>query len=146
MCTHTDTHTRRMKTISAIHSVHLAPISIPQIRQCIQFKVIIILLLTVMWRCWQAIGYLIPLMDAEYANYYTREVMLILIREFQSPDEEMKKIVLKVVKQCCATDGVEPQYIKDEVLPPFFKHFWNQRMALDRRNYRQVGLLSRSYS
>ena len=26
----------------------------------------------------------------------TREVMLILIREFQSPDEEMKKIVLKV--------------------------------------------------
>jgi len=80
-------------------------------------------------------------MDAEYANYYTREVMLILIREFQSPDEEMKKIVLKVVKQCCATDGVEPQYIKDEVLPSFFKHFWNQRMALDRRNYRQVGLL-----
>ena len=55
---------------------------------------------------------MIPLMDAEYANYYTREVMLILIREFQSPDEEMKKIVLKVVKQCCSTDGVEAQYIK----------------------------------
>jgi len=35
-------------------------------------------------------------MDAEYASYYTKEVMLILIREFQSPDEEMKKIVLKV--------------------------------------------------
>lgn len=35
-------------------------------------------------------------MDAEYASYYTREVMLILIREFASPDEEMKKIVLKV--------------------------------------------------
>lgn len=92
----------------------------------------------------KAIGYLIPLMDAEYANYYTREVMLILIREFQSPDEEMKKIVLKVVKQCCATDGVEPQYIKDEILPPFFKHFWNQRMALDRRNYRQVCILGDS--
>ena len=44
----------------------------------------------------------------------------------------------QVVKQCCATDGVEPQYIKDNILPPFFKHFWNQRMALDRRNYRQV--------
>ncbi|KAJ3642146.1 hypothetical protein Zmor_024955 [Zophobas morio] len=86
----------------------------------------------------KAIGYLIPLMDAEYANYYTREVMLILIREFQSPDEEMKKIVLKVVKQCCSTDGVEPQYIKEEILPQFFKHFWNHRMALDRRNYRQL--------
>ena len=48
----------------------------------------------------KAIGYLIPLMDPEYANYYTREVMLILIREFQSPDEEMKKIVLKVSLSC----------------------------------------------
>ena len=38
-------------------------------------------------------------MDAEYAYHYTREVMIILIREFQSPDEEMKKIVLKV--SCC---------------------------------------------
>ena len=35
-------------------------------------------------------------MDAMYANYYTREVMVILVREFQTPDEEMKKIVLKV--------------------------------------------------
>lgn len=41
-------------------------------------------------------------MDAEYANYYTREVMLILIREFQSPDEEMKKIVLKVLVPDCS--------------------------------------------
>jgi splicing factor 3B subunit 1 len=77
-------------------------------------------------------------MDAEYANHYTREVMLILIWEFQSPDEEMKNIVLKVVKQCCGTDGVELQYIKVEILPHFIKHFWNHRMALDRRNYRQV--------
>jgi splicing factor 3B subunit 1 len=33
---------------------------------------------------------------------------------------------------------VEPQYIKDEVLSPFFKSFWNQRMALDKRNFRQL--------
>jgi len=50
----------------------------------------------------------------------------------------MKKIVLKVVKQCCSTDGVEAAYIKDDILPHFFKHFWNHRMALDRRNYRQL--------
>lgn len=86
----------------------------------------------------KAIGYIIPLMDDEYANYYTKEVMVILIREFQSPDEEMKKIVLKVVKQCSATDGVMPAYIKEEILPEFFKHFWVRRMALDRRNYKQV--------
>lgn len=45
----------------------------------------------------------------------------------------------QVVKQCCGTDGVEANYIKTEILPPFFKHFWQHRMALDRRNYRQVG-------
>ena len=104
--------------------------------------------------------------------------MLILIREFQSPDEEMKKIVLKVgpsevcilsdtpigdvdnsmshglfnifacllfsqvVKQCCATDGVEADYIRQEILPDYFRHFWNHRMALDRRNYKQVMFLA----
>lgn len=30
---------------------------------------------------------------------YTQEVMVILIRQFQSPDEEMKKIVLKVRRE-----------------------------------------------
>ena len=55
----------------------------------------------------KAIGFIIPLMDAMYANYYTREVMVILVREFQTPDEEMKKIVLKVRRyahlwECCA--------------------------------------------
>lgn len=86
----------------------------------------------------KAIGFIIPLMDPEYANYYTKEVMVILIREFQSPDEEMKKIVLKVVKQCAGTEGVQPAYVKEEILPEFFKNFLVRRMALDRRNYQQV--------
>eukprot|EP00850_Spirogloea_muscicola_P020877 SM000229S07513 [mRNA] locus=s229:150597:158007:+ [translate_table: standard] len=86
----------------------------------------------------KAIGFIIPLMDANYASYYTKEVMVVLIREFQSPDEEMKKIVLKVVKQCVATDGVEAEYIRKEILPEFFRNFWVRRMALDRRNYRQL--------
>lgn len=86
----------------------------------------------------KSIGFIIPLMDAMYANYYTREVMVILVREFQTPDEEMKKIVLKVVKQCVGTDGVEPDYIRHEILPEFFRNFWVRRMALDRRNYRQL--------
>eukprot|EP00884_Botryococcus_braunii_P022437 jgi/Botrbrau1/8878/Bobra.50_2s0033.1 len=86
----------------------------------------------------KAIGFIIPLMDAMYANYYTRELMVILVREFQTPDEEMKKIVLKVVKQCVGTEGVQPDYIRAEILPDFFRNFWVRRMALDRRNYRQL--------
>ena len=37
-------------------------------------------------------------MDAEHSLDYTREVMPILIREFETKEDEMKKIVLKVVK------------------------------------------------
>jgi splicing factor 3B subunit 1 len=46
----------------------------------------------------KAIGFIVLLMDPKYAEYYTKEVTVILIREFQTSDEEMKKIVLKVVK------------------------------------------------
>ncbi|CEO60317.1 Putative U2 snrnp component prp10 [Penicillium brasilianum] len=86
----------------------------------------------------KAVGYIIPLMDEEYANYYTSQIMEILLREFSSPDEEMKKVVLKVVSQCSSTDGVTANYLKEHVLTDFFKSFWVRRMALDRRNYRQV--------
>ncbi|EXJ60355.1 U2 snRNP component prp10 [Cladophialophora yegresii CBS 114405] len=86
----------------------------------------------------KAVGYIIPLMDEEYANYYTSQIMEILLREFASPDEEMKKVVLKVVSQCASTDGVTAGYLKEHVLQEFFKSFWVRRMALDKRNYRQV--------
>jgi splicing factor 3B subunit 1 len=77
-------------------------------------------------------------MDPEYASYYVSNVVPILIREFQTTDEEMKKYVLVVIKQCAATEGVTPTYIRQEILPEFFKAFWVRRMALDRRNYKQL--------
>lgn len=86
----------------------------------------------------KAVGFIIPIMKPTFANYYTREIMPIIIREFASPDEEMKKIVLKVVKQVCGHDGITSAYIRDEVLPEFFRNFWVRRMALDKRNYRAV--------
>ena len=86
----------------------------------------------------KAVGYIIPLMDEEYANYYTSQIMEILLREFSSPDEEMKKVVLKVVSQCAGTEGVTAGYLKEHVLDDFFKSFWVRRMALDKRNYKQV--------
>ena len=86
----------------------------------------------------KAVGYVIPLMEDEYASSLTRAVMPTLLRQFHSPDEEMKKIVMKVIKQCVATAGVEPEYIREEILPKFFENFWIRRMALDRRNHNQV--------
>lgn len=86
----------------------------------------------------KAIGFVIPLMEESYASHYTKLVMPILLREFHSPDEQMKRTVLKVIEQCVATAGVEPDYIRTEILPEFFRNFWVRRMALDRRNYNQV--------
>lgn len=86
----------------------------------------------------KAIGYVIPLMEASYANYYAREVNFILTREFRSPDEEMKTVVLTVVRQCVACDGVEAEYVRTDIVPDYFQSFWVRRMALDRRNFRAV--------
>ncbi|KAI6006645.1 armadillo-type protein [Pisolithus orientalis] len=86
----------------------------------------------------KVIGFIIPLMDPEYASYYMKEVMVILIHKFQMSDEEMKKIVLKVIKQCAAANGVTAQYIKQDVLPDFFKSFWIYRMALDRAGVSEI--------
>ncbi|CCE93437.1 U2 snRNP complex subunit HSH155 TDEL_0G00700 [Torulaspora delbrueckii] len=81
----------------------------------------------------RALGNLIPLMDAEYAGYYTEEIMRVVNREFDSPDDEMKKAVLMVLQKCCKTEGVTPKYLRQEVAPNFFKYFWVRRTALDRQ-------------
>lgn len=86
----------------------------------------------------KAIGHIIPLMDADLASMYTARVVPTLVREFASSDKNMKEIVLKVVEQCCSTEGVQPQYIKDEILPKFFLHYWNNRAADDHHNHRQL--------
>lgn len=62
----------------------------------------------------KAVGYIIPLMDETRASRYIDDVMYVLIREFSSPDEEMRKIVIKVVKQAVQTDSISV----DVALPP----------------------------
>lgn len=86
----------------------------------------------------KAVGHIIPLMDNEPARFFTEELMLVLVREFQTSDEEMKKIVLKVIQQTVSCDGVDAAYVRAEVINPFFSNFWNRKMAMDRRNYRAL--------
>uniref|UniRef100_A0A182SX53 Phosphatase PP2A regulatory subunit A/Splicing factor 3B subunit 1-like HEAT repeat domain-containing protein n=1 Tax=Anopheles maculatus TaxID=74869 RepID=A0A182SX53_9DIPT len=87
----------------------------------------------------KAAGCLIPLMETKFASCYTREIMPIIIREFRSPDSEMKCILLKLVKQCCCTaDGLDVLYIKEELLPHFFEHFWTYRIEPNQRTGRQL--------
>lgn len=86
----------------------------------------------------KAIGFIIPLMDPEYATYYVGEAVPILIREFQTSDEEMKKIVMVVIQKCAATEGVTPSYVRNDIVPEFFRAFWVRRMALDKRSSKQL--------
>ncbi|OII71016.1 HEAT repeat family protein [Cryptosporidium andersoni] len=86
----------------------------------------------------KAIGQIIPLMDAHHANYYTSEVAPILVNEFSTPDDEMKRIVLKVIQQCILTNGVEVEYFKLEIIPLYFSNLWIPRNALDKRTYKQL--------
>jgi splicing factor 3B subunit 1 len=86
----------------------------------------------------KAIGFIVPLTDITAQNHYTREVMVIILREFQSQDEEMTKIVLKVIKQCISVEGVDASYVRTEILQDFFKNFWQRKSVLERKNYKQV--------
>lgn len=81
----------------------------------------------------KCLGSLIPLMDSEYAGYYTQEIMIIVKREFHSPDDDMKKAILLVLQKCCRTEGVTPKYLREEVAPDFFRNCWIRRTALDRQ-------------
>lgn len=76
---------------------------------------------------------IIPLMDAEYAGYYTEELFRIIKREFNSPDEDLKKAVLVVLQKCCPVETVTPKYLREEIGPMFFKNYWNRRVALDKQ-------------
>eukprot|EP00756_Hemistasia_phaeocysticola_P014988 Hpha_TRINITY_DN15377_c2_g8::TRINITY_DN15377_c2_g8_i1::g.88475::m.88475/K12828/SF3B1, SAP155; splicing factor 3B subunit 1 len=86
----------------------------------------------------KAIGCIIPLMEREHAEGFTRAVMNVLIQEMKTPDDEMRKIVLKVIRQCVSTEGVERDYVRQSVMPHFFKNFWVKRMALDRRTAKEL--------
>ena len=50
----------------------------------------------------------------------------------------MRKIVLRVLKQIVACRGVEAPYIREKILPDYFRCFWIRRMAIERRNYKQL--------
>lgn len=85
----------------------------------------------------RCIGNIIPLMVydpayEEYANYYTRELAFVIAREFNSPDDEMKKTILKILSNLPLSKQMIKNYEKD-IINPFFRFFWNRRLASDSR-------------
>lgn len=83
----------------------------------------------------RCVGSMVPLMDhdssyVEYSNYYTRELMNVMTREFSSPDDEMRKSLLRVMARLPLSRAIFPNY-RRQVISPFILSFWTRRVALD---------------
>ncbi|KAH9261511.1 hypothetical protein BASA81_000167 [Batrachochytrium salamandrivorans] len=66
---------------------------------------------------------IIPLMDDGNAFASVQRLVPILIREFDTPEEDTKKIILKAVKQCASALGVSPQFCVTQCFPAFSLRF-----------------------
>ena len=86
--------------------------------------------------CLKAVGTIIALMDMEDASYYTKQITPLLVREFNSHDDEIKRTILFCLRKCCDSQ-VDAEFMQS-VLNPYFESFWNRRMALDRRMLKPV--------
>lgn len=85
----------------------------------------------------KCLGSIIPLMthDAnyeEYSNYYTRDLISVVSREFNSQDDEMKSTVLKVLQKLPLSKQLLPNYTK-ELYDPLIRYFWTRRVAADNK-------------
>jgi splicing factor 3B subunit 1 len=83
----------------------------------------------------RAIGSLIPLMDSKDATAWATDLLRIVERHFTTPEEELRRIIVKVVQQCVKSDGVSAQLVKETILQSFFTNLWVRRMAVDKKNY-----------
>ncbi|KAJ1605943.1 splicing factor 3B subunit1-like HEAT repeat-containing protein [Cryptosporidium canis] len=86
----------------------------------------------------KAMGQIISLMEVDQACHYIREISPTLVREFASHDDEMKRVVLKVLEQCIKVEEIGSDFVKRELLGPFISQFWTPRNSLDKRTSRLV--------
>lgn len=83
-----------------------------------------------------ALGAVIPLAchnsrDKEYANYYTRELLKVMTREFSTSNDEMKRTILKLLATLPFTRELTGSQFKEHLLAPFVKNFWTRRTATE---------------
>lgn len=86
----------------------------------------------------KAVGNLLGLMATEQAVFYGKELIPTLVREFAAPDDEMKRIVLHVLKNIADKCTGLPRDLFFSLLDDFFASFWTRRGSLDRRVSRAV--------
>jgi splicing factor 3B subunit 1 len=86
----------------------------------------------------RAMGCLIALMQPADAMEHGRAMADTLVRGFSSVDEELRRVVLRVVQQLAQHKGVTREFLEQSVSAQFFAAFWSVRLAIDRRTARQL--------
>ncbi|MCH0629130.1 hypothetical protein JNB11_04040 [Kocuria palustris] len=86
-----------------------------------------------------ALGAIVPLAchnlrDREYANYYTKELLKVMTREFSTSNEEIKRTILKLLGTLPLTRELLGKQYKENLFIPFVKNFWTRRTATDSQN------------
>ncbi|KAJ1722688.1 hypothetical protein LPJ53_002901 [Coemansia erecta] len=87
-----------------------------------------------------AAGHVAALMEAEHAAEAVRRLLPVVLREFHSPDEHMRGVVLAVARRCVARGpaALPRATLLQDVLPALFTCFWTRRAALRPRTAAHV--------
>lgn len=86
----------------------------------------------------KAIGCQVPQMPDDVAIDATKQALTFVVRQFSSPDEEMRRIVLKVVQQLVSVPSQPIVSVREGVVEPFFTNFWTPRLSLNVINVKNV--------
>ncbi|CCH60465.1 hypothetical protein TBLA_0C06730 [Henningerozyma blattae CBS 6284] len=75
---------------------------------------------------------IIPLMDSSYSSFYSKQLILIIKRELNTPDDDMKMTILLLLQNLIPISNITQDILLDDILPQFFEFFWIRRISLDK--------------
>lgn len=65
-------------------------------------------------------GNIIPLMDSLHVQEYNKMILKVVIKEFNSPEDEMKKVILKVLEESFKRSEIDKNFVKENI----FDIYW----------------------
>jgi splicing factor 3B subunit 1 len=87
----------------------------------------------------RAFGSIVPLMEPRDAQQYTADIMPTLVNQFNTPEPELQRVMMNVVRRCVESKGVTPDFVRSVILVPFFSGFWSvRRITTDIKSYRTL--------
>ena len=83
----------------------------------------------------RAAGGVLSLMEGTTAEEYSTLLLKVLLKEFDCQEEQIQKAILKVLT-LSIDKGASVEFLREEILEPFFINFWVRRICSDRFSYK----------